>query len=109
MDKIYIKLIPNQDKQEGDNRPSWVAPINPKSPAGKTWRMGASINGTWYKQCAFDDTAEDGTPTGGINVVLTPNDGSSQSSAGGGGKPAFAPQKTFAKRPAYGNNRPSRY
>jgi|TARA_R110000796_G_scaffold104783_1_gene214675 hypothetical protein len=109
MDKIYIKLIPNQDKQEGDNRPSWVAPINPKSPAGKTWRIGASINGTWYNQCAFDDTAEDGTPTGGINVVLTPNDGSSQSSAGGGGKPAFAPQKTFAKRPAYGNNRPSRY
>jgi hypothetical protein len=21
MDKIYIKLIPNQDKQEGDNKP----------------------------------------------------------------------------------------
>jgi hypothetical protein len=34
MDKIYIKLIPNQDKQEGDNKPSWVAPINPKSTCG---------------------------------------------------------------------------
>jgi hypothetical protein len=58
MDKIYIKLIPNQDKQEGDNKPSWVAPINPKSPAGKTWRIGASINGTWYNQCAFDDACQ---------------------------------------------------
>ena len=35
MDKIYIKLIPNADKQPGDNRPSFVAPINPKSPQGK--------------------------------------------------------------------------
>ena len=37
-DKIYIKLTHNQDKQAGDNRPSFVAPINPKSPEGKTWR-----------------------------------------------------------------------
>jgi len=34
-DKIYIKLTHNADKQAGDNRPSFVAPINPKSPAGK--------------------------------------------------------------------------
>ena len=31
-DKIYIKLTHNADKQPGDNRPSFVAPINPKSP-----------------------------------------------------------------------------
>ena len=43
MDKIYIKLIPNADKQPGDNRPSWVAPINPKSPQGKTWRIGQRL------------------------------------------------------------------
>ena len=67
MDKIYIKLMPNQDKQPGDNRPSFVAPINPKSPAGKTWRIGAKIGNTWYNQAAFDDTQEDGTPTGGLN------------------------------------------
>ena len=109
MDKIYIKLIPNQDKQEGDNKPSWVAPINPKSPAGKTWRIGASINGTWYNQCAFYDMSEDGSFTGGINVVLTPNDSSSQSGTGGSGKPAFAQQKPFVKKQAYGNNRPSKY
>ena len=109
MDKIYIKLIPNQDKQEGDNKPSCVAPINPKSPAGKTWRIGASINGTWYNQCAFDDMSEDGSFTGGINVVLTPNDSSSQSGTGGSGKPAFAQQKPFVKKQAYGNNRPSKY
>jgi hypothetical protein len=33
----------------------------------------------WYNQCAFDDMSEDGSFTGGINVVLTPNDSSSQS------------------------------
>ena len=54
--------MPNQDKQPGDNRPSFVAPINPKSPPGKTWRIGAKIGNTWYNQAAFDDTQEDGTP-----------------------------------------------
>jgi len=49
MDKIYVKLIPNADKQPGDNRPSWVAPINPKSPQGKTWRIGAKVGDTWYQ------------------------------------------------------------
>ena len=74
MDKIYVKLIPNADKQPGDNRPSWVAPINPKSPQGKTWRVGAKVGDIWYQQAAFDDTNEDGSPTGGLNVVLTPSD-----------------------------------
>jgi hypothetical protein len=53
--------------------------------------------------------SEDGSFTGGINVVLTPNDSSSQSGTGGSGKPAFAQQKPFVKKQAYGNNRPSKY
>ena len=92
--KIYIKLMPNKDKQPGDNRPSWVAPINPKSPAGKVWRIGAKIGETWYNQAAFDDTNDQGEPTGMINVVLSPNDSS-----------ARPPQnKGFTSKPASSNN-----
>ena len=105
MDKIYIKLMPNHDKQPGDNRPSFVAPINPKSPTGKTWRIGAKIGNTWYNQAAFDDTQEDGTPTGGLNVVLTPSDSSTpQSSSGckpqqfGGYKKPFQRTGTYGRR-----------
>ena len=72
-DKIYIKLTHNADKQAGDNRPSFVAPINPKSPEGKTWRIGVKIGETWYNQAGFDDLDEQGNPTGIINVVLTPS------------------------------------
>ena len=110
MEKLYIKLIPNADKQPGDNRPSFVAPINPKSPPGKTWRVSANINGTWYNQAAFDDVAEDGTPTGVINVVLTPQDNSGSAGSSGGSKQqSFAHRKPYAKPAAYGNTRPSRY
>ena len=49
-DKIYIKLTHNQDKQQGDNRPIFVAPVNPKSPEGKTWRLNVKIGETWYNQ-----------------------------------------------------------
>ena len=92
--KIYIKLMPNKDKQPGDNRPSWVAPINPKSPVGKVWRIGAKIGETWYNQAAFDDTNDQGVPTGMINVVLSPNDSS-----------ARPPQnKGFTSKPASSNN-----
>ena len=103
MDKIYIKLMPNHDKQPGDNRPSFVAPINPKSPAGKTWRIGAKIGNTWYNQAAFDDIQEDGTPTGGLNVVLTPSD-SSTSQSGSGGKPQQfgGYKKPFQRTGTYG-------
>ena len=45
--------MPNHDKQPGDNRPGFVAPINPKSPAGKTWRIGAKIGNTWYNQATL--------------------------------------------------------
>ena len=103
MDKIYIKLMPNHDKQPGDNRPSFVAPINPKSPQGKTWRIGAKIGNTWYNQAAFDDTQEDGTPTGGLNVVLTPSD-SNTSQSGSGGKPQQfgGYKKPFQRTGTYG-------
>ena len=102
-DKIYIKIIPNQDKQPGDNRPSFVAPINPKSPPGKTWRIGCKIGNTWYNQAAFDDTQEDGTPTGGLNVVLTPSD-SNTSQSGSGGKPQQfgGYKKPFQRTGTYG-------
>ena len=92
-DKIYIKLMPNQDKQPGDNRPSFVAPINPKSRPGKTWRIGAKIGNTWYNQAAFDDTQEDGTPTGGLNIVLTPSDSSTPQSSSGGKPQQFGGYK----------------
>ena len=41
-DKLYIKLVPNNNKTAA-NQPSWVAPIKPKSPEGKQWRIGASF------------------------------------------------------------------
>ena len=94
--KIYIKLMPNNDKQPGDNRPSWVAPINPKSPEGKVWRIGAKIGETWYNQAAFDDTDDKGEPTGMINVVLSPND------SGASARPQQ--NKGFTNKPASSNN-----
>lgn len=111
MDKLYIKLIPNGDKQAGDNRPSFVAPVNPKSPPGKTWRLSANINGTWYNQAAFDDIAEDGTPTGGLNVVLTPQENNQSTGGSGGGKQQdFAGyKKPYAKTGTYGNRNQRRY
>ena len=102
-DKIYIKLMPNQDKQPVDNRPSFVAPINPKLPPGKTWRIGAKIGNTWYNQAAFDDTQEDGTPTGGLNVVLTPSDSSTPQSSSGGKRQQFGGyKKPFQRTGTYG-------
>ena len=102
-DKIYIKLMPNQDKQPGDNRPSFVAPINPKSPPGKTWRIGCKIGNTWFNQAAFDDTEEDGTPTGGLNIVLTPSDSSTPQSSSGGKPQQFGGyKKPFQRTGTYG-------
>ena len=73
MDNIYIKLIPNEAR-ESAKHPSWVAPINPKSPEGKEWRIGVKIGETWYNQAGFDELAEDGQPTGGLTIRLTPNE-----------------------------------
>ena len=103
-EKIYIKLFPNQDKQPNDNRPSFVAPINPKSPPGKTWRIGCKIGNNWYNQAAFDDTQEDGTPTGGLNVVLTPSDSNTPQSSSGGKPQQFGGynKKPFQRTGTYG-------
>ena len=97
-DKIYIKLTHNQDKQPGDNRPSFVAPINPKSPEGKTWRIGVKIGENWYNQAGFDDLDEQGNPTGIINVVLTPSNTGSPAAKPRGPQQSFAPNNNrFAK------------
>ena len=104
-DKIYIKLIHNPEKKPGDDRPIFVAPINPNSPEGKTWRIGVKIGDTWYNQAGFEDKDEQNNPTGIINVQLTPNTGS------GSAKPrvqqsSFAPSK-FAKGQGSGYNKPN--
>ncbi len=105
-DKIYIKLIHNPDKKPGDDRPIFVAPINPKSPEGKTWRIGVKIGETWYNQAGFDDLDEQGNPTGIINVVLTPSNTGSGSAKPRGQQPSFAPNK-FAKGQGSGYNKPN--
>ena len=105
-DKIYIKLTHNKDKQAGDNRPVFVAPINPKSPPGKTWRLGVKIGDEWYNQAGFDDLDEQGNPTGIINVVLTPSNTGSGSAKPRGQQPSFAPNK-FAKGQGSGYNKPN--
>ena len=105
-DKIYIKLSHNPDKQQGDNRPSFVAPINPKSPEGKTWRIGVKIGDTWYNQAGFDDLDEQGNPTGIINVVLTPSNTGSAPAKARVQQSSFAPNK-FAKGQGSGYNKPN--
>ena len=103
-DKIYINLTHNADKQARDNRPAFVAPINPKSPEGKTWRIGVKIGDSWYNQAGFDDLDEQGNPTGIINVVLTPSNTGSGSAKPRGQQSSFAPSK-FAKGQGSGYNK----
>ena len=105
-DKIYIKLTHNTEKQQGDNRPSFVAPINPNSPEGKTWRIGVKIGETWYNQAGFDDLDEQGNPTGIINVVLTPSNTGSAHAKPRGQQSSFASNK-FAKGQGSGYNKPN--
>ena len=105
-EKIYVKLTHNADKQAGDNRPSFVAPINPKSPEGKTWRIGVKIGETWYNQAGFDDLDEQGNPTGIINVVLPPSNTGSLAGKPRGPRQSFAPNK-FAKGQGSGYNKPN--
>ena len=103
---IWVNLIPN-DKKTEDKHPDWVAPKNPKSPEGKNWTIGVKVNGAWFSQAGWNNTkAENGEATSGITIKLTPNS-LSAAGTGGGGKPTFTPQKTFAKNTAYGNNKPS--
>jgi len=103
-EKLYIKLTHNADKQPGDNRPSFVAPINPKSPEGKTWRIGVKIGESWYNQAGFDDLDEQGNPTGIINVVLTPSNTGSAPAKPRGPQQSFAPNR-FAKGQGSGYNK----
>ena len=110
---IWVNVVPN-DKKTPDNQfgtsgkelPDWVAPKNPKSPEGKNWTIGVKVGGAWYSQAGWNTKDDSGQPTGGITIKLSPNS-TSATSSGGGGQPSFAPQKTFAKRTAYGNNKPS--
>ena len=80
-DKIYINLMPNQNKQAGDNLPAFVAPKNPKYP-DKNWSLGTRIGETWYNQAAFESSdMETGEANGGIVVILTPNEGGSKAAS----------------------------
>jgi hypothetical protein len=91
-EKIYINLMPNLNKQAGDNLPAFVAPKNPKYP-DKNWTLGTRIGETWYNQAAFESSdMETGEPNGGITVILTPNEGSSK--AAGNTRPNYQ-QKSF--------------
>lgn len=108
MDNIYIKLIPNEERAAA-NHPSWVAPINPKSPEGKKWKLGVKIGDTWYDPAGFDTTDENDQPTGGLTVRLVPSNSSKQSQGGSGGTPNFAYKKDFAKPSSYASNKQRRY
>ena len=105
-DKIYIKLTHNPDKQQGDNRPIFVAPINPKSPPNKTWRLNVKIGDTWYQQAGFEDKDEQGNLTGIINVTLTPQNTGSTPAEARVQQKSFAPNK-FAKGQGSGYNKPN--
>ena len=95
-DKIYIKLVHNPDKQQGDNRPVFVAPVNPKSPPGKTWRLGVKVGDDWYNQAGFEDLDEQGNATGIINVVLTPSNSGPSAAKPSGQQQSFGNNR-FAK------------
>lgn len=102
---IWVNVIPN-DKKTEEKHPDWVAPRNPKSPEGKNWTIGVKVGSSWYSQAGWNTKDESGQPTGGITIKLTPNAASGTS---GGGGQSFTPQKTFAKKPAFGTNNQSRF
>jgi hypothetical protein len=102
--KIYLNLIPNTNKKQGDNQPVFVAPISPKAPEGKQWRVNVNIDGTWFDYCAFDGTDLEGNATGGYTVILTRKeatqnkDQGSFKAAGGFQKKSYANNKSFGNR-----------
>ena len=105
---IWVNVIPNEKKTE-DKHPDWVAPPNVAAQSkGKNWTIGVKVGNEWYNQAGWNTKDESGQPTGGITIKLTPNS-TNAASSGGGGQPAFAQQKTFAKNVAYGNNNKSRF
>ncbi|MEN9446763.1 MAG: Pelagibacter phage [Bacteroidota bacterium] len=102
--KIYLNLIPNVNKKAGDNQPVFVAPISPKAPEGKQWRVNVMINNEWYDYCAFDGTDMEGNATGGYTVILTKKEATQNKAqgfkpaAGGFQKKPFTSNKSFGNR-----------
>ena len=92
-------------KKKGKSR-IFVAPINPESPKGKTWRKNVKIGDTWYQQAGFEDKDEQGNPTGVINVVLTPQNTGSTPAEARVQQKSFAPNR-FAKGQGSGYNKPN--
>jgi len=102
---IWVNVIPNAKKTE-DKHPDWVAPPNVEAQAkGKNWTIGVKVGSAWYNQAGWNTKDDNGNPTGGITIKLSPNTPSSATSSGG--QQSFTPQKTFAKNVAYGSNKQS--
>ena len=101
---LYIKLVRNE-KRESKEQPMFVAPPNIEAQSkGKNWTIGAKIGNTWYNQCAFEEFDEEGNPTGGITVRLTPSNTGSGSAKPRGQQSSFAPNR-FAKDQGSGYNK----
>ena len=100
--KIYLNLVPNLNKKQGDNQPVFVAPNSPKAPEGKQWKMNVNINGDWYDYCAFDGTDIDGNPTGGYTIILTKKE-ATQNKAQGSFKAGGFQKKSFTSNKSFGN------
>tara|TARA_E500000178_G_scaffold342018_1_gene386633 strand:+ start:135 stop:476 length:342 start_codon:yes stop_codon:yes gene_type:complete len=111
-EKIYINLVPNDNREQGNtNLPVFVAPKNPKYP-DKNWTVGTKIGNVWYNQAAFQTKdPETGNETGGITVILTPNEGASKPAGNTRGnyqQKSFG-NNNFAKRSNFGNKSNYRY
>tara|TARA_R100000655_G_scaffold27073_1_gene55383 strand:+ start:742 stop:1080 length:339 start_codon:yes stop_codon:yes gene_type:complete len=103
---LYIKLVRNE-KRESREQPMFVAPPNIEAQKnGKNWTIGAKIGDTWYNQCAFEEFDDQGNPTGGITVRLTPSNTGSASAKARVQQSSFAPSK-FAKGQGSGYNKPN--
>ena len=101
---LYIKLVRNE-KRESREQPMFVAPPNIEAQKnGKNWTIGAKIGDTWYNQCAFEEFDDQGNPTGGITVRLTPSNTGSASAKARVQQSSFAPSK-FAKGQGSGYNK----
>lgn len=103
-DKIYLNLVPNLNKKQGDNLPTFVAPNNPKAPEGKNWKINANIGGVWYDYAAFDGIDMEGNATGGYTVVLSRKDNAKTANASQGSfKTGGFQKKSFSGARSYGN------
>jgi len=100
--KIYLNLVPNLNKKQGDNQPVFVAPNSPKAPEGKQWKMNVNINGDWYDYAAFDGVTLEGEPTGGYTVILTKKE-ATQNKAQGSFKAGGFQKKSFTSNKSFGN------